>query len=98
MMEKMLSGGAIGGFAVIGALINTVIYSVFGMLGGLLGVAIFKEERAPAAAPDRHQPRPRSRAVDPQGAGLPAPPQYLAVCKIVTFCTPPMVSCTRSTT
>ena len=51
MMEKLLAGGAIGGFAIIGALINTVIYSVFGMLGGLLGVAIFKKTAPPPPPP-----------------------------------------------
>jgi hypothetical protein len=32
---------------VISALFNIVVYSVFGMLGGLLGVAIFKTSAPP---------------------------------------------------
>jgi hypothetical protein len=51
MMERLLAGGAMGGFAVIGIIINAVIYTVFGMLGGLLGVAIFKKSAPPAPPP-----------------------------------------------
>jgi hypothetical protein len=51
MMERMLASGAMGGFAIIGMLINLVIYSVFGTLGGLLGVAIFKKNAPPPPPP-----------------------------------------------
>ena len=51
MMERLLAGGAMGGFAIVGMIINTVIYSVFGMLGGLLGVAIFKRNAPPPPPP-----------------------------------------------
>jgi len=51
MMERLLAGGAMGGFAVIGIIINAVIYTVFGMLGGLLGVAIFKKSAPPPPPP-----------------------------------------------
>lgn len=48
MMERMMSGGAMGAVAIMGMLMNVVIYSVFGLLGGLLGTAIFKKNAPPA--------------------------------------------------
>jgi hypothetical protein len=48
MFERMTSGGAI---QLIGALINFVASVVFGMLGGLLGVAIFKKNVPPPQNP-----------------------------------------------
>jgi hypothetical protein len=39
-------GGAIA-FRLVAAVIGVCVYSVFGMLGGLLGVAIFKKKDAP---------------------------------------------------
>ena len=36
------------GFALATGLINIVVFSVFGLLGGLLGVAIFKKNVPPA--------------------------------------------------
>src|SRR5688572_25898524 len=51
MMERLMAGGAMGGFALIGIIINAVIYTVFGMLGGLLGVAIFKKSAPPPPPP-----------------------------------------------
>jgi hypothetical protein len=47
MMERMMSGGAMGAVAVMGMLMNVVIYSVFGLLGGLLGTVIFKKNAPP---------------------------------------------------
>jgi hypothetical protein len=44
MFERMMAGGA---FQVIGAFINLVTAIIFGMLGGLLGVAIFKKNAPP---------------------------------------------------
>jgi hypothetical protein len=45
MVERFAAGSAM---RVAGALINIVISTVFGMLGGLLGVAIFKKGAPPA--------------------------------------------------
>ena len=44
MMERFATGSAM---RVAGALINIVVSVVFGMLGGLLGVAIFKKNAPP---------------------------------------------------
>jgi hypothetical protein len=44
MMERMASGGAVIG---ITAVFNLITGVVFGMLGGLLGVAIFKKNAPP---------------------------------------------------
>jgi hypothetical protein len=44
MFERMMAGGA---FQIIGAIINVVTAIIFGMLGGLLGVAIFKKNAPP---------------------------------------------------
>ena len=51
MMERLMAGGAMGGFAIIGMIVNTVISTIFGMLGGLLGVAIFKKTAPPPPPP-----------------------------------------------
>ena len=44
MLERMMAGGA---FQIIGAIINIITSIIFGMLGGLLGVAIFKKTAPP---------------------------------------------------
>jgi hypothetical protein len=44
MMERMMAGNA---FALLGAVINVITSVIFGMLGGLLGVAIFKKNAPP---------------------------------------------------
>ena len=46
-MERWATGSAL---RTVGALINVVVFTVFGMLGGLLGVAVFKKN-APAPPP-----------------------------------------------
>jgi hypothetical protein len=47
MMERMMAGGTMGAFALMGMLINVVMFSVFGLLGGLLGTVIFKKNAPP---------------------------------------------------
>jgi hypothetical protein len=47
MMERMMAGGAMGAFALMDMLINVVMFSVFGLLGGLLGTVIFKKNAPP---------------------------------------------------
>jgi hypothetical protein len=49
LLGNMGRGGALGLFGLAVALINVVIYSVFAMLGGLLGVALFKKKDQPPA-------------------------------------------------
>lgn len=44
MMDKMMAGNAI---RAAGAFINIITSTIFGMLGGLLGVAIFKRNAPP---------------------------------------------------
>ena len=43
-MERWATGSAL---RTVGALINVVVFTVFGMLGGLLGVAVFKKNAPP---------------------------------------------------
>ena len=51
-LERLARGGALRtGAAVIGAAIGILIDVVFGMLGGLLGVAIFKKNAPPPPPP-----------------------------------------------
>ena len=44
MMQRFAGGAAM---QTVGALFNVIIYTVFGMLGGLLGVAMFKKNSPP---------------------------------------------------
>lgn len=44
MMEKMMAGNAV---RAAGAIINIIASTIFGLLGGLLGVAIFKRNAPP---------------------------------------------------
>ena len=50
-MERMMAGGALGAMALAGMVFNVVIYSVFGLLGGLLGTVIFKKNAPPPPPP-----------------------------------------------
>jgi hypothetical protein len=45
MLNRMAAGTT--AFAMAAAVMNVVVYSVFGLLGGLLGVAIFKKNAPP---------------------------------------------------
>ncbi len=47
MLGNMSRGGALGLFGVAAALVNVVVYSIFGLLGGLLGVAVVKKKDLP---------------------------------------------------
>ena len=53
MMDRAMAGGA---FRAAGAIINIVMSTIFGMLGGLLGVAIFKRNQPPQQPPPPPQP------------------------------------------
>lgn len=48
MMENMNAGAALTGIALF---FNAILYTVFGLLGGLLGVAVFKKDAPPPPAP-----------------------------------------------
>jgi hypothetical protein len=48
-MERMMANS--GAFALAGMVFNVVIYSVFGLLGGLLGTVIFKKNAPPPPPP-----------------------------------------------
>ena len=61
-MERMMAGGAMGAFALAAMVMNVVIYSVFGLLGGLLGTAIFKKHAPP--------PPPSTPTVIPHDPGV----------------------------
>ena len=59
MIDRMASGGALGAAGIFMSLMNIVMSTIFGMLGGLLGVAIF----------NRNTP-PQSPAVIPHDPGV----------------------------
>jgi len=48
MVERLMTGS---GVQLIGMIISVVVYSVFGLLGGLIGVAIFKRNLPPPPPP-----------------------------------------------
>jgi hypothetical protein len=48
MMENMNAGAAFAGIAMF---MNAIIYTIFGLIGGLLGVAVFKKDAPPPPAP-----------------------------------------------
>ncbi len=47
MIDRMAAGGALGAAGIFMSLINIVTSTIFGMLGGLLGVAIFNRTAPP---------------------------------------------------
>ena len=48
MMERLTTGA---GFRLIGAIITVLVFSIFGTLGGLIGVAVFKKNLPPPPPP-----------------------------------------------
>jgi hypothetical protein len=48
MMQRIVAGGAL---QVASAIMNVIVSTIFGMLGGLLGVAIFKRNAPPPPPP-----------------------------------------------
>jgi hypothetical protein len=47
MIDRMAAGGALGAAGILMSLANIVVSTIFGMLGGLLGVAIFNRNPPP---------------------------------------------------
>jgi hypothetical protein len=47
MIDRMAAGGALGAAGIFMSLVNIVMSTIFGMLGGLLGVAIFNRNTPP---------------------------------------------------
>jgi len=47
MMENLSRGGVLGAMAVIGIFIRAIVFAIIAMLGGLLGVALFKKKDLP---------------------------------------------------
>jgi hypothetical protein len=45
-----MRSGAVGAMKLIGGLINICVDAVFGMLGGLIGIALFKKDAPPAGS------------------------------------------------
>ncbi len=60
MMEGLMTGG---GFRVISMIVSVIVFTIFGMLGGLLGVAIFKKNVPPP--PGTVEVLPPERGVNP---------------------------------
>ena len=70
MMENIAAHST--GFRVIGMLIAVIVYTVFGMFGGLLGVAIFKKNLPPPPPPGTIDVPPSMGPLD-----IPPPPPSL---------------------
>jgi hypothetical protein len=51
MIDRMAAGGALGAAGILMSLVNIVMSTIFGMLGGLLGVAIFNRNAPPPVPP-----------------------------------------------
>ena len=66
MMERLAMGS---GFALATGLITIVVFSVFGLLGGLLGVAIFKRNAPPPPPSTPYMPPPPPPTVIPHDPG-----------------------------
>jgi hypothetical protein len=68
MMQRFAMGS---GFALATGLLNLVVFSVFGLLGGLLGVAIFKKNTPPPppSAPYVPPPAPQPPTIVPHDPG-----------------------------
>lgn len=47
MIENMARGGAFGVIAIAGIFVRAIVFGVIAMLGGLLGVALFKKKDLP---------------------------------------------------
>ena len=47
MIDRMAAGGALGAAGIFMSLVNIITSTIFGMLGGLLGVAIFNRNAPP---------------------------------------------------
>src|SRR5262245_3276363 len=67
MMENLATHS--GGLRIVGMLVTVVIYTVFGLFGGLLGAAIFKKNLPPPPPPGPIDMPPPSAPID-----LPPPP------------------------
>jgi len=70
MIERLATSS---GFRVIGLLITVVVYTVFGLFGGLLGVAIFKKNLPPPPPPGTID-LPPSATMDSPPSPLASPP------------------------
>jgi hypothetical protein len=47
MLDNLASGGVLGLMAIVGVFIRAIVFGVIAMLGGLLGVALFKKKDLP---------------------------------------------------
>ncbi len=63
MIDRMAAGGALGAAGILMSLFNIVMSTIFGMLGGLLGVAIFNRNTPPQ--PPHSTPTPTIIPHDP---------------------------------
>ena len=69
MFERATSGAGAAA-RVIGAIVSVIVFAVFGLLGGLIGVAIFKRNLPPPPPPG---------TIDIQSSPVPPPPPPPAV-------------------
>ena len=70
-VREMMQRFAMGSGVVLTGLFNLVVFSVFGLLGGLLGVAIFKKNTPPPppSAPYVPPPAPQPPTIVPHDPG-----------------------------
>jgi hypothetical protein len=47
MIENMTRGGVLGAMAIVGIFIRAIVFAIIAMIGGLLGVALFKRKDLP---------------------------------------------------
>ena|SRR5215207_3626026 len=70
LRDALTRFGAMTGFAIATAFFNLIAYTCFGLLGGLLGVAIFKKNTPPPMPP---------MAGPPAGGPPPPPPEVTTI-------------------
>jgi hypothetical protein len=73
MVERLTTGS---GVQIIGMIVSVVVYSIFGLLGGLIGVAVFKRNLPPPPPPGTIDilPSAPSSPVAPSPVAPPPPP------------------------
>lgn len=67
LLESMLTGGMSIGIIFLGLVVSLVIFSIFGALGGILGIAIFKKPEPPVYPRQSYAPPPGPPDYPPPG-------------------------------
>ena len=80
MFERLTTSS---GVRLIGVIVSLVIYSIFGMLGGLIGVAVFKRNLPPPPPPGTIDIPPSPIVPPPPPPIAPPPPPPPAAADLV---------------